>query len=360
LPRLRRKIGLASVDSDRDNFVGTEEALMMKRFCFLVIGAFLAGCGAPGALGGASVAPQAGVAPADGLLKAHPHVYWTLRAGAGSGSPQVQLALAPLEKKSKATTIYNNPQNMLLDTSGMAVDSSGRLWILDLGPGNGDPGSVSVFDLPLTANSAPKYTFALSGTDGPFHLTFDRSGDLWVTSESNSTVLEYTGPFKKSGTLSPKRKLTKGIDNPQGIAVDAHGNLYVSNYSGSLAGKDSIAIFAKPISNKSPKYLEGLAQPGGLIFDKHGNLYAYDNYGNRGTVRYDSNDLKPADKPSIVDDTGLPGGTVQVDFGLSETGDLYFTSCGSFDGVVVYPTRLHRFFIRIRISRMAGVPGASQ
>lgn len=109
-------------------------------------------------------------------------------------------------------------------TSGMHVDSTGRLWILTDGPSYNDPGSVSVFDLPLTSKSTPKYSFILKGTDGPYHLTFDRFGHLWVTSLLNHAVFEYVGPVKKSGTLSRKLRLTKGLSSPEGVAADSHGN----------------------------------------------------------------------------------------------------------------------------------------
>jgi sugar lactone lactonase YvrE len=314
----------------------------MKRFLLLVgapLGALLTGCGGMTVFPGAAAVPPSLTTQALQDATAH-HVYWTLFAG--SASPQVQFAAVPLRKTSKATSIFNNSHNGLLDSSGMHVDKSGRLWILAFGPSNGDPGIVSVFTLPLKSTSSPKYTFVLSGTSDPDHLTFDASGRLWVNAHANSTIFEYTGPFTKSGTLKAKTTLTKGISSPSGIAFDHRGNLYVAN-AGS-GGTKSIAVFKAPISNKTPFYLNGLNGPGGLIFDKKGNLYASNNGGSPAAiVRYDSNHLAKGDKPSISDPKGLPSGTYEADFALSPTGDLYFANCGSSPGVDVYPTSKKAF-----------------
>ncbi len=97
--------------------------------------------------------------------------------------------------------------------SSMGTTTAGRrigLWVVVFGKHSGKPGAVSVFKLPVKANSTPLYTFVLSGTSDPDHLIFDASGNLWVNSHGNGSVLKYTRPFKKSGTLVPATTLTDG------------------------------------------------------------------------------------------------------------------------------------------------------
>jgi hypothetical protein len=323
----------------------------MKRFSVFVSTALLAACGGPAFVSG----PGAPVSLANPNLltedvTSHQRVYWTLFAG--SAYPQVQIAAVPLHATSKTTSIFNNSNNSLLYSSGMHVDETGRLWILGFGVYRGDPGSVSVFTLPLRMTSTPKYTFVLSGTSDPDHLTFDQLGNLWVNSHGNNAVLEYTGPFTKSGTLRPKTTLTDGIISPSGIALDRTGNVYVS--LSTSEGGHSIAVFKAPASNKTPFYLRGLDGPGGLIFDAKGNLYASSNGapdaaingGPRAAiVRYDSGDLAKGDSPSISDSAGFPAGSYESDFALTKTGDLYYANCGSAGsvGVYVYPTSKKAF-----------------
>jgi len=286
----------------------------------------------------------AAVAPAarSGALpdaKAPPSVYWTLFASCSY--PQVQHAALPLKSTTTAKNEYCSTHNGLSYSSGLHVDSSGRLWVLNFGAHSGSPGSVSVFNLPFKTDvPTPEYTFVLSGTSDPDHLTFDRSGNLWVSSH-NSDVTKYKGPFTKSGTLSPAITLTNGISRPSGIAVDPSGNVYVADFTST--GTNSIAVFKTPISNKPAYYLKGLTQPGGLAFDKSGNLYASENGPSTyAIVRYNSGDLKRGDVPSIADATGLSS-TYESDFAFGPSGDLYFANCGDTGSVYEYPTSKEQF-----------------
>lgn len=311
----------------------------MKRFGILAIAALLAGCTGQATLPRSSVPQASGSMPFD-VPHAKQDVYWTLYAD--STQPQVQFATAPLKKGSKAKSIPGNTYNALANTSGMRIDRLGRLWILTADAAISATNVLDVFDLPLTPKSVPKYQFVLSEAQQPKYLALDSSGNVWVNSIGNM-VLEYAGPFKKSGALRAKLKLTKGIKNPYGIAFDKHGNLYVANFAS--YGKSSVAIFSKPIKNSKPKYLDGLYNPTGLIFDKKGNLYAMDDSTTavHAVVRYDGNELKPGAKPSVVNDHGLPGAFSPVDFALSGDGDLYLTNCSSYAGIIVFPTSTKAF-----------------
>jgi hypothetical protein len=307
----------------------------MKRFIFVAIFALLAGCAGHATLPQSTV-PQ----PVD--FSEVPHakqlLYWTLYADASN--PQVQIATMPLKKNSKAKSIPGNSVNGLSKASSMRIDRFGRLWILTAGAASSAYGALDVFDLPLTPKSAPKYHFVLSGAQNPKYLAIDSKGNVWVNSISNM-VLEYVGPFKKSGTLRPKLRLTK-IGSPNGMAFDKHGNLYVANAASN--GTSSIAIYPKPIKNIKPKYLDGMFDPSGLIFDKKGNLYVGQDFTDDLLVaRYNSNNLKPGAKPSVTDDHGLPGAFSPVDFALSGDGDLYVTNCSNYAGIIVFPTS-HKAF----------------
>jgi hypothetical protein len=270
----------------------------------------------------------------------HHSVYWTLF---GSCSyPQVQSAKVPLKATSKHTSYYCSKGNGLHYTSGLAVQS-GRLWVISFSTSGGQPSEVAVFKLPLKATSVQQYTFVLSGTNAADALAFDPSGNLWVTSPGNGSVLQYTGPFKKSGTLSPAITLTESGDNFYGIAVDKSAHVYVS--INNSKGTDSIGVLKPPYKGK-PYFLNGLTAPGGLAFDKQGDLYASTNASStQGVVRYDSNDLKSGDTPSIVDSTGIPSGSYEAAFAFTAGGDLYAANCGppGAAGIDVWPLSKKRF-----------------
>jgi sugar lactone lactonase YvrE len=309
----------------------------------IAFAALLAGCSSGGATPPQIEAPQADAflrLLGPGAHKPAQHVYWTLYAG--RTYPEVQAAKIPLHAKSKTLDVGGNQQNDLNYTSGMSVDTSGHLWILSFGKYGGNPVTVLVFDLPLKASSLPKYSFVLSGTDGSDALAFDPSGDLWASSPGNNEVLEYSGPFTKSGTLSPALTLDGGGYQPYGIAFDKSANLYISIFNST--GTNSIAV-AKPPYTSSPYFLDGLNSPGSLAFDRAGNLFSSSNGSAAAVVRYDASDLKKGAKPSVVDPAGLPSSSYMSAFAFTSTGDLYVANCGNSGsaGIDVYPTSRKQF-----------------
>jgi sugar lactone lactonase YvrE len=273
----------------------------------------------------------------------------------------VQGAKLPLKAKSKTLNIDGNTQNYLNYTSGMTVDKTGHLWILSFGKYGGKPVTALVFDMPLKTSSLPKYAFVLSGTNGSNSLAFDPSGNLWASSPGNNEVLEYSGPFTKSGTLSPAKTLDGGGYEPYGIAFDKSANLYISIFNST--GTNSIAVTAPPYTG-APYFLDGLTSPGSLTFDTAGNLYSSSN-GSSGAavVRYDADNLKKGAKPSIVDPTGLPSGSYMSAFAFTSAGDLYVANCGNSGsaGIDVYPTSRNKFGAKLKPSLLytnADIQGA--
>jgi sugar lactone lactonase YvrE len=223
------------------------------------------------------------------------------------------------------------------------VDSAGRLWVVSFSKSGASPSEVAVFKLPLKSASVQLYTFVLSGTNGVNALAFDPSGNLWVTSPGNGSVLEYTAPFKKSGTLSPALTVAGPPSyKPSGIAIDKSAAVYVSNFNST--GTQSIGVLRPPYSEE-PYFLKGLTAPGGLAFDKAGDLYASSNGTSHAVARYDSDDLKSGDKPSVVDSTGLPASSYEAAFAFTATGDLYAANCGNSGaaGIDVWPLSRQKF-----------------
>ncbi|HET6276256.1 MAG TPA: hypothetical protein VFE16_10040 [Candidatus Cybelea sp.] len=309
----------------------------VARFFALVL---LFGCserGAAPAVPSTITDPQAGTAPA----AAQQHVYWTLFAG--SQYPQVQIANVPLAKKSKVTSIGARTKNDLIETSGVTFHQN-RLWILSFGQSSGEPTSALVFDLPLKETSAPKYTFVLGNSNGGDALAFDPSGDLWISSPGYHTILEYKGPFTKSGTLAPAKTLNGGNLYSYAIAVDKKGAVYASILNGGL--KNSIAVSQPPYKGK-PYFLTGLTSAGALGFDSHGNLYASSNgpTSSPALVRYSADNLKKGAKPSIADSAGLPADSYLAALDFTAKGDLYIANCGGpgSPGIDVYPLSSNAF-----------------
>jgi hypothetical protein len=291
--------------------------------------ALLAGCSGAGFGPPAQTAPpgyasDATIVPAH-HKRTHQNVYWTLFAGCSY--PQIQFAKVPLKATSTASSYDCSKGNGLGYTSGLTVDALGRLWVVSFSKSGAKPSEVAVFKLPLKGTSVQQYTFVLSGTNGVDALAFDPSGNLWVSSPGNSSIAEYTGPFTKSGTLTAAFTIPvpPGF-NMYSIAFDKSADLYASNADST--GTNSIGVLAPPYTG-NPYFLNGLDSPGGIVFDKHGNLYASSNGSSPAIVRYDSNDLKSGDTPSIVDPAGLPASSYEAAFAFTSKGDLYAANCGN-------------------------------
>lgn len=318
-----------------------EEVPMIRTYVARLFAlALLAGCSgsnlAPAVPGGVA-APAAWALPAATKQK----VYWTLFAG--SQYPQVEIGAVPLTKKSKVVNVGSSAKNDLIYTSGVTFHDN-RLWILSFGQSGGQPSSVLVFDLPLKDTSAPRYTFVLGNTNGADALAFDPSGRLWVSSPGYHTIVEYKGPFTKSGTLKPVKTINGGNFLSYAIAIDKAGALYAPVVNGS--SNQSIAVL-KPPYNGKPYFLTGLAKSGGLAFDKNGNLYASINGTSPTTalVRYNADNLKKGAKPNIVDSAGLPASSYLASLAFTAKGDLYVANCGNTGsaGIDVYPLGSKQF-----------------
>ena len=271
--------------------------------------------------------------------KSAARAYWTLfYAGA---DPQVEIAKLPLKPSSKVTDVDGTAGNELVCANAIRFVGD-KVWIMNLSPCHGSGSSiVQVYALPLKTTSKPQNAFTLSGPMDADHMTFDASGDLWVSSYGNNAVYEYTGPFTTSGTLEPATTLTTDIDTPQGLGFDSKGNLYVANAGSS--GSQAIAVFKAPIANRKPYFLKGVSGPAGLTFDASGDLFVSSNATVGAIAEYVSNDLKSGDKPTVVDKTGIAANPYGSDLSFDAAGNLYDADCGGTPGIYSYPTATKKF-----------------
>lgn len=159
----------------------------------------------------------------------------------------------------RSTTGLNFP-------TGLAVDSSGNLYIADTGnnrvvrypkpatqpPGQQFPdlvlGQTSFSGRSANANGIGASSLALSiGSVSRSGLTFDSAGNLWVADTANNRVLRYPSASLKANQNGPAADLVVGqsdftsrvaansatsksnLISPQGIAFDPTGRLFVTD-----------------------------------------------------------------------------------------------------------------------------------
>lgn len=167
--------------------------------------------------------------------------------------------------------------------------------------------SLYGYAIPFTsANEAP--TVTISGLNGPYAVTTDANGNLYVTNETNIWVFAppYTGTaaamvavsgaatlatgngylVASSGTIpgnvslyklpltsgaAPTATLTTGIDGPESVAFDISGNLYVANYSGNNVAKYTYS--SSGYATTPSLTISTNVSPAGVMFDASGNLW---------------------------------------------------------------------------------------
>ncbi len=155
----------------------------------------------------------------------------------------------------------------------VAFDSQGNLWVADA-----HGGRVLKYDAPLsTGESAslglgivnlntPPGLFCIEG--GPYcigfpdSLAFDKSGNLWVTDDTNGRVLQFPQPFSMNesassvigqpnftslaGVAGPTNDTQSSLYGDDGIAFDSSGNLWVSD-----GGNNRVLEFAQGVATPS-------------------------------------------------------------------------------------------------------------
>lgn len=185
---------------------------------------------------------------------------------------------------------------------GIAVDSSGNIYVANFMGGNG-AGSVTVYPAGSNGDLPPIATIvgADTGLDNPSGIAVDSSGKIYVANRGGgrtnvSSITVYAAG--SSGNVTPIATITgpdTGLDDPC-IAVDSGGKIYAGNATDSItvysAGSNGnikpIAIIKGP--DKGDK--TGLSQPNGIALDAKGNIYA--------TNAVDSNFNTQQDSPTFT------------------------------------------------------------
>ncbi len=200
--------------------------------------------------------------------------------------------------------------NGLSIPSDITLDSSGNLWVSDLGNNR-----VLEFKPPFSSGMSPSLVLGQTGFTSnsagttpsqlyyPTNLRFDSSQNLWISDSYNNRVLEFKAPFsngmsasvalgQSSFTSSLSDLSRRGLYFPNGLSFDASGNLWVSDtfnnrvlefQSPYTTGMNASMVIGQPdyttrALSTSEKSLRG---PGGVAFDPGGNLWISDRFNNR-------------------------------------------------------------------------------
>lgn len=152
---------------------------------------------------------------------------------------------------------------------GLAIDSKGNLWIAAYGNYPTKPGQL--YELASVSGAFAANARAVgAGWEGPWGITVDPSGNVFVSDNIANTISEITSTSISSGTPAVTPLVAIGIvSQPRGIAVDPSDNLFVVD--GNLG---QIMTLTPPYtSDSSVNPNSNLQGPGDLARDATGNLW---------------------------------------------------------------------------------------
>jgi len=188
-------------------------------------------------------------------------IYYPIAVSATSGG-QVWVA----DYAGSAATLFNGDGTAISGSSGfaaaalpftsaVAVDSSQNGWFAFQG------GVARV----TPANDVASFACC----NEPAGIAIDSSGQVWVADYGASAVVK----LSPAGAILGQTANTGGIDSPGGIAVDGNGNVWVANYRGAslseLAGSTT-----ELLSPDSGYGLDAsLHEPFGVAIDASGNFW---------------------------------------------------------------------------------------
>ena len=197
------------------------------------------------------------------------------------------------------TTFAGSTQGYMDDTgtaakfnapSGVAVDSSGHVYVADQGNHRIrkiDPAGVVTTLAGSTSGSADG-TGTAAQFNGPYGVAVDSSGQVYVADFSNNRIrkIDPTGVVTTlagssygymDGTGTAAR-----FRYPTGVAVDSSGQVYVADLLNNRIRKISPTAVVSTLAGSSSGYMDGTGtaaqfnQPSGVAVDSSGNVYVAD------------------------------------------------------------------------------------
>ncbi len=201
----------------------------------------------------------------------------------GAHGPVVAFRLGASGDAAPAVSIGGAATGLTGCQTGVTVDGLGNVLVADATNTNRDPGGhVAIFKPGRHGNVAPARRIggAAANFHSPTGIAVDSSGNLYVADSCRGypcagDVQVFAADSK--GNVASIRRIagtSTGLAAPEGVALDAAGNLYVANVS-----TNAITVYAAGASgNAAPiRTIRGantlLDYPTGLAVDGAGYLY---------------------------------------------------------------------------------------
>jgi hypothetical protein len=201
--------------------------------------------------------------------------------------------------------VISSNADSLSEPTGLAFSPAGDLWVA-----NTSGSSLSMFtpaELSATGAPAPFVSIAGGATtlDRPQNITFDGSGNLWVTNGNDDSIVKFTpAQLAAGGNIAPTVIISSSdIDTPQGITFDTSGDTWVvtdlthtlvefTPAQLAVSGSPTPAVTISDDGSGTSIYSSGQMQ-----FDSSGRLW-FTNFQGASVVGYTPSELSATGDPA--------------------------------------------------------------
>jgi serine/threonine-protein kinase len=189
-----------------------------------------------------------------------------------------------------------NGLNFRLSPGGVAVDSSGAVYVTN----QGMYGRV----VKLAPGSSTPTVLPFTGLYQPQGVAVDSSGTVYVTDFNHRVVM------LPAGSNNQTQLPFTGLSYPEGVAVDSSGSVYVAD-----RGNNRVVKLAAGSNTQTDLPFNGLKNPDGVAVDGAGNVFVADTDNNR-VVK-----LQAGTNDQVV--LPFPGLTVPWGVAVDTAGNVY-------------------------------------
>lgn len=237
------------------------------------------------------------------------------------------------------------PQPLLCNPTGIAVDTSKKIYVTNSGIDGNPSYSVAIYAAGSTGEVAPTSVIvgAATGLDVPQGIALDSANNIYVVNDGSDngdsdSITIY--PAGSSGNMAPTTisGSKTGLSLPSGVAIDNVGkNIYVAN-----AGTNTVTVYPESASGDAAPsatiqgFTTGLTDPLSVAVDSTSKIYVL-NGGNDSVTVYPA-----GSNGDIAPNATISGGNTLLSastaIALDGANNIYVTnSLVSFDAVIVFP-----------------------